>query len=76
LSDSQELNQTASRFMTKRIPCMHGRPHNVFQEATSKFCLTFTGYWRCNANGRSQNALPFLPHSSVLVNLQFSIFCL
>ena len=29
--------------------------------ATSKFAY-FLGCWRCNANGRSQNALPFQPH--------------
>ena len=28
--------------------------------ATSKFCLSFSGCWRCNASGRSQNALPVL----------------
>jgi len=25
--------------------------------ATSKFCLSFSGCWQCNANERSQNAL-------------------
>ena len=28
--------------------------------ATSKFCSSFSGCWRCNASGRSQNALPVL----------------
>ena len=37
--------------------------------ATSKFRLSFLGCWRCNANGRSQNALPFLPHYSVLMRV-------
>jgi len=32
------------------------------REPTSKFCLSFSGCWRYNANGRSQNVLPFLPH--------------
>ena len=40
---------------------MHGRPQKFFQGVTSKFCLSFSVYWRCNANGRLQNALPF-PH--------------
>ena len=44
--------------------------------ATSNFCLSFSGCWRCNANGCSQNALPFLPHWSVLAEPQFSIVCL
>jgi len=29
---------------------------------TSIFCLFFSACWRHNANGRSQNALPFLQH--------------
>jgi len=33
-----------------------------FRGETSKFCLSFLGCWRCNANGRSQNALTFLHH--------------
>jgi len=28
--------------------------------ATSTFCLSFSGCWRCNANGRLQNPLLFL----------------
>jgi len=31
-------------------------------KTSSKYCLSFSGCWRCNANGRSQNALPFLAH--------------
>jgi len=45
-------------------------------EATSKFCLSFSDCWRYNANKRLQNALPFLPHYSVLLEPLFSIFCL
>jgi len=45
-----------------------GRPQKSFQGgATFKFSLSSRGSWRCNANRRSQNALPFLPHESVLV---------
>jgi len=29
------------------------------------FCLSFSGWWRCNANGRSQNALPFQHHKQI-----------
>jgi len=30
----------------------HGRPQNFFQGgAKSTFCLSFSGWWRCNANG-------------------------
>jgi len=32
-----------------------------WEGATSTYCLSFSGCWRCNANGRSQNALLFLP---------------
>jgi len=40
-----------------------GRPQKSFQGgATFKFSLSSRGSWRCNANRRSQNALPFLPH--------------
>jgi len=42
--------------------CINGRPQNFFQGETSKFCSSFSVWWRCNANGRSQNALPFLHH--------------
>jgi len=31
-------------------------------KATSQFCLSFSGCWRCNSIGPSQNALPFLHH--------------
>jgi len=30
--------------------------------ATSTFCLSVSGCWRCNSNGRSQNTLLFLHH--------------
>jgi len=30
--------------------------------AKSTFCLSFSGCWRYNANGRSQNSLPFQHH--------------
>jgi len=77
---SKELNQTVPRFMTQELDwnqCIHGHQQTFFQgEATSKFCLSFSGCWRWNANGPSQNALPFLPHYSVLIESQFSIFCL
>jgi len=36
---------------------LDGLPLKCFQSGTtSKFCLSFSGFWRCNANGRSQNA--------------------
>ena len=35
----------------------------IFPEgAASTLCLSFSGCWRCNAIGRSQNALPFPNH--------------
>ena len=41
----------------------HWRPQKFFQgRAKSTFCLFFLDCWRCNANGRSQNALPFQHH--------------
>jgi len=30
--------------------------------AKSTFWLSFSGFWRCNPNGRTQNALPLLHH--------------
>jgi len=65
LIDLKELNQSAPRFITQELDrnqCIHGRPQKFFQGTMSKFCLSFTGCWQCNANGRSQNALPFVPH--------------
>jgi len=42
---------------------MHGRPQKFFQGgATSIFAYPFSGCERCNANGPTQNALPFLHH--------------
>jgi len=73
----KELNQTAPCFMTQELhrnQCIHGRPKKYFQVTTSKFCLCFSGCWRCIANARSQNTLPFLPHKSVLVEPQISFF--
>jgi len=47
---------------------------------TSKFCLSFSGCWRCNVNGRSQNALSFYPISLCWLNLNsqyfvWNVFC-
>jgi len=48
--------------------------------ATSTFCLSFSGYWRYNANGCSQNALLFyttkkIPHESTCsIRIYFEIF--
>jgi len=36
---------------------------NFSRGANSIFCLSFPCCWRCNANARSQNALPFLHHN-------------
>ena len=41
---------------------IYGLAQKFFQGATPKFCLFFSGCWRWNTNGPSQNALPFLPH--------------
>ena len=60
-----EPNST-TLFITQELDrnqCIHGRTQKFFFfAATSIICLSFTGCRRCNANGRSQNALPFLPH--------------
>ena len=46
----------------------------------SKFCWFFSGCWRCNANGRSRNALLFLHHKENLhestnsIRVYFEIF--
>jgi len=50
-----------------QLSCM-GIRRNFSRGATSKFCLFFSGCWRCNANEHSQNALPFLPHGPVVLN--------
>jgi len=48
--------------------------------ATSTFCLSFSGCWRCHENGRSQNALLFLHHKEnlpwkqALFRIYFEIF--
>jgi len=48
---------------------------DIFQGgATSKFCLSFSGCWRCSASGYSQNALPFLPISLCWLNLNSQSF--
>jgi len=66
LSDLQELNQRAPRFMTHELDrnhCIHGHPQIFFPGwAMLKFCLSFSGCWQCNANERSPNVQPFLPH--------------
>jgi len=36
---------------------------DFFRGGKSTFCLFFSGCWCCNANGRSQNDLPFLHHT-------------
>jgi len=59
------LNQTAPRFMTQELDrkqCIHGRLQNFFQGGNVEVCLSFACCWRCNAHGRSQNPLSFLPH--------------
>jgi len=50
---TQELDQISASLGVRR---------NVSSGSSSKFCISFSGYWRCNANGRSQNTLPFLSH--------------
>ena len=39
---------------------MHGCWKKFFQGVTSTFCSSFSGLYRCNANGHSQNPFPFL----------------
>jgi len=63
LSDLKKLNQTVPHFMTQELDrnqCIHGSPQKFFKGGTWKFWLSFSGCWRYSANGRSQNALPFL----------------
>jgi len=65
LSDLKELNQQHHALWHKNfinISASMGVSRNFYRgEATSKFYLSFSGCWRCNANGCSQNASPFLP---------------
>jgi len=46
------------------IRWQHGRPQKLFQGgAKATFCVPcFSGCWRCNAHGRSQNGLLFQHH--------------
>jgi len=39
-----------------------GVRRNVSRGTTLTFCLLFSGCWRYSANGRLQNAVPFLHH--------------
>jgi len=39
-----------------------GVRRNFSRGGTSTFCLSFSGCWRYNENGRSQNAFLFLHH--------------
>jgi len=74
---STMLKQSAPYFMTQELDrnqCIHGRPQKIFQGATSKFFLSSSGCWRCNANGRSQNALPFYPISLCWLDLNSQSF--
>jgi len=61
LSDLKEFNQTAPRFMTQELDRgqANGRPQKFFQAGDNvEILLILCRLWRCNANGRSQNALP------------------
>jgi len=67
LSDLKELNQTESRFMTQELDrnqCIPWASLEIFPgRGNVEICSSFSGCWQCNANGYSQNALPFLPIS-------------
>jgi len=61
----------------------HGRPQKFFQGSGQRHYITrlcFFGCWRCNANGRSQNALLFLHHKKMprettrLIRIYFETF--
>jgi len=76
----KRIEPKASCFATQELDrnqCIHGAPPKFCQGGGNvEILLSFSGCWRCNANGRSQIALHFPPHLSVLVEPQFSIFCL
>ena len=48
--------------LVERVKVAMDVRRNFFRRATSTFCLSFSSCWRCNANGRSENALLFLHH--------------
>jgi len=52
-SSNQEASLGTS-LLQVRVKWCHGRPQKFFQKgAKSTFCLSFSGCWRCNANGRT-----------------------
>jgi len=46
----------------RRGTTIMGVCRNFSKREKSTFCLSFSGFWRCNASGRTQNALLFLHH--------------
>jgi len=46
--------------LAERVKVAMGFRRKFSRGATSTFCLSFSGCWRCNENGRSQNSLLFL----------------
>ena len=63
-----------------KISASMGVRRNFSREETSKFCLSLTGCWRYNANGRSHNALFFYTISLCWSNLNsqsfvWNVFC-
>jgi len=52
------------------IPFAWASPEIFPEVAKSTFCLSFSDWWRCNANGRSQNAVPLKKMPRVTATVQ------
>jgi len=76
LSDLKSIEPNSTTLYDRRIDISASMGvRRIFSRgATPKFCLSFSGCWRCNTNGRSQNALSFLPISLCWVNLNTQFF--
>ena len=48
--------------LAERVKVAMSVRRNFSRGTTSTFCLLFSGCWRCNADGRLQNAVLFLHH--------------
>jgi len=60
--DSRSRSTASLGLITRFILTFEAWAFAEKKEATPTFCLSFSSCRRCNANGRSQNALPFLHH--------------
>jgi len=66
--------------LAERVKVAMGGRINFSKGATSTFCLSYLGCWRCNANGRSQNLSCFyttkkIPRESMCsIRIYFEIF--